>query len=88
MFTNFEFQGAKILCGGERITPDDPEIKNGLYFAPTVIANLKDDMTVVKEEIFGAVMCVLPFDTEEEVVKRANDTPYGLAAGLFTKYVF
>lgn len=43
-------------------------------------------MTVVKEEIFGAVMCVLPFESEEEVIKRANDTPYGLAAGLFTKY--
>jgi aldehyde dehydrogenase family 9 protein A1 len=77
-------EGAKILCGGERIKPDDEEIKDGLYFAPTVISNLRDDMTVVKEEIFGAVMCVLPFDTEEEVVKRANDTPYGLAAGLFT----
>jgi len=80
-------EGAKILCGGERIIQDDPELKNGLYFAPTVITNLRDDMTVVKEEIFGAVMCVLPFETEEEVVKRANDTPYGLAAGLFTNNI-
>jgi aldehyde dehydrogenase family 9 protein A1 len=80
-------EGAKIECGGERITPDDAEIKNGLYFAPTVISNLRDDMTVVKEEIFGAVMLVLPFDNEEEVIKRANDTPYGLAAGLFTNNV-
>jgi aldehyde dehydrogenase family 9 protein A1 len=80
-------EGAKILCGGERVVPEDPEIKDGLYFAPTVITNLRDDMTVVKEEIFGAVMLVLPFDTEEEVVKRANDTPYGLAAGLFTNNI-
>lgn len=48
--------------------------------------NCKDDMTCVKEEIFGPVMAILPFDTEEEVVERANATKFGLAGGVFTRY--
>ncbi len=47
--------------------------------------NCKDDMTCVKEEIFGPVMSVLPFDTEEEVLQRANNTTFGLASGVFTR---
>lgn len=47
--------------------------------------NCKDDMTCVKEEIFGPVMSVLPFDTEEEVIQRANNTTFGLASGVFTR---
>lgn len=47
--------------------------------------NCRDDMTCVKEEIFGPVMSVLPFDTEEEVIKRANNTTFGLASGVFTR---
>lgn len=47
--------------------------------------NCRDDMTCVKEEIFGPVMSVLPFDTEEEVIPRANNTTYGLASGVFTR---
>lgn len=53
--------------------------------SPCVMTDCSDDMTVVKEEIFGPVMTVLPFDTEEEAVNRANDTHFGLAAGVFTK---
>lgn len=49
--------------------------------------NCRDDMTCVKEEIFGPVMSVLPFDTEEEVIKRANNTTFGLASGVFTRSV-
>lgn len=48
-------------------------------------ANCRDDMTCVKEEIFGPVMSILSFDTEAEVVERANDTTFGLAAGVFTR---
>lgn len=53
--------------------------------SPCVMTDCSDDMTIVKEEVFGPVMTVLPFDTEEEAVKRANDTDFGLAAGVFTK---
>lgn len=65
--------------------PKDSKIANGVYFAPTIVTNVHDEMTVVKEEIFGPVMCILPFDDEEEGIKRANNTPFGLCAGVFTK---
>ena len=51
-----------------------------------MLTECHDTMRVVREEIFGAVMCVMPFDTEEEVVSRANDSNFGLAAGVFTRY--
>jgi len=50
-----------------------------------VIADVADDMPVAREEIFGPVASVLPFDTEQEVIQRANDTPFGLAAGVWTR---
>lgn len=75
--------GARLLCGGERVTV--PGLENGYYLSPAVFDECSDDMTIVKEEIFGMVMSVLTFDDEEEVVARANDTPYGLSAGVFTK---
>ncbi|KAL2097775.1 hypothetical protein ACEWY4_006982 [Coilia grayii] len=80
-------EGARILCGGEPITPADPKLKNGYYMSPCVMDNCTDNMTCVQEEIFGPVMSVLPFDTEEEVLRRANDTTMGLAAGVFTRDV-
>lgn len=55
-------------------------------FVTPSAANCRDDMTCVKEEIFGPVMSILPFDTEAEVLERANDTAFGLAAGVFTRY--
>uniref|UniRef100_A0A914I7H5 Aldehyde dehydrogenase domain-containing protein n=1 Tax=Globodera rostochiensis TaxID=31243 RepID=A0A914I7H5_GLORO len=58
--------------------------KQGFYFEPAVLTNLDDDMEIVKEEIFGAVMLILPFQTEEEAVSRANATQFGLASGLCT----
>uniref|UniRef100_U3JZU5 Aldehyde dehydrogenase 9 family member A1 n=1 Tax=Ficedula albicollis TaxID=59894 RepID=U3JZU5_FICAL len=79
-------QGAEVLCGGDLYVPDDPKLKNGYYMRPCVLGNCKDDMTCVKEEIFGPVMAILPFDTEEEVVERANATKFGLAGGVFTRY--
>uniref|UniRef100_A0A671V3J0 Aldehyde dehydrogenase 9 family, member A1a, tandem duplicate 1 n=1 Tax=Sparus aurata TaxID=8175 RepID=A0A671V3J0_SPAAU len=77
--------GANVLCGGEPFVPSDPKLKGGYYMSPCVLDNCKDDMTCVKEEIFGPVMSVLPFDAEEEVIQRANNTTFGLASGVFTR---
>ncbi|XP_010732678.2 4-trimethylaminobutyraldehyde dehydrogenase A [Larimichthys crocea] len=78
-------EGAKVLCGGEPFVPSDPKLKGGYFMSPCVLDNCRDDMTCVKEEIFGPVMSVLPFDTEEEVIQRANNTTFGLASGVFTR---
>ncbi|MGP5552791.1 betaine-aldehyde dehydrogenase [Psychrobacter celer] len=75
--------GARLLAGGERVTTD--ELAKGAYVAPTVFIDCTDDMTIVREEIFGPVMSILTYETEEEVIRRANDTEYGLAAGVVTK---
>ena len=75
--------GARLLCGGERVTADG--LDKGCFVAPTVFADCTDDMIQVREEIFGPVMSVLRFSDEDEVVRRANDTLYGLAAGVFTR---
>ncbi|MGP9822100.1 betaine-aldehyde dehydrogenase [Salinarimonas sp. NSM] len=74
--------GARLLTGGDRVTANG--LDTGFWVAPTVFAECTDEMDVVREEIFGPVMAVLPFDDEDEVVARANATPYGLAAGVFT----
>ncbi len=74
--------GAKILIGGGR--PSDPALQSGYFVEPTVFDGCTDDMQIVREEIFGPVMSVLTFRGEEEVIERANDTDYGLAAGVFT----
>ncbi|CAD6197401.1 unnamed protein product [Caenorhabditis auriculariae] len=76
-------EGGKVLRGGTRVHPEG--VENGFYFDPAIITGLNDDSKAVREEIFGAVMIILPFETEEEVVKRANNTMYGLAAGVFSK---
>ncbi|MET2832982.1 betaine-aldehyde dehydrogenase [Mesorhizobium shangrilense] len=72
-------EGARLVCGGRQL--DRP----GFYLEPTVFAEVTDGMSIAREEIFGPVMSVLDFDTEEEVVTRANATEFGLAAGVFTK---
>jgi len=74
--------GARLVCGGERATENG--LEKGNFVLPTVFADCTDDMPNVKDEIFGPVMSILRFSDEEEVVRRANDTEYGLAAGLFT----
>jgi len=71
--------GARLVTGGHRLD------RAGWYVAPTVFADVTDDMTIAREEIFGPVMWVLPSDDEDEAVARANATPYGLAAGVFTR---
>ena len=76
-------EGAKLMIGGNRVT--DGKLGKGCFVEPTVFAGCTDDMTIVKEEIFGPVMSVLTFKTEDEVVERANATEFGLSAGVFTK---
>jgi len=76
-------EGARLLCGGKALAP--PTAINGYFVAPTVFADCRDDMSIVRDEIFGPVMSLLSFSDEEEVIRRANDTGYGLAAGVFTK---
>jgi len=75
--------GARLVCGGGRA--QDPRLSNGYFVEPTVFDECKDDMAICREEIFGPVMSVLSFKTEDEVVARANDTVFGLSAGVFTR---
>ncbi|MBE0552932.1 MAG: betaine-aldehyde dehydrogenase [Rhodobacteraceae bacterium] len=72
-------EGARLITGGARAS-----LNTGYYVQPTVFADVTDSMTIAREEIFGPVMAVLDFDTEEEVLARANATDFGLAAGVFT----
>ncbi len=71
-------EGARLVCGGTRVGNE------GFFVAPTVFADVSDDMTIAKEEVFGPVMSVLGFASEAEVVARANATQFGLSAGVFT----
>lgn len=71
-------EGARLVTGGTR--PD----RDGFWLTPAVFADVTDDMTIAREEIFGPVVSILDFETEEEALARANDTIYGLAAGVFT----
>jgi aldehyde dehydrogenase (NAD+) len=78
-------QGARVVAGGDRLS--EGAFAKGHFIAPTVFADVNDDMRIAQEEIFGPVISTLPFDTIEEAVARANATPYGLAAGVFTRDV-
>ncbi|MCV6594955.1 MAG: betaine-aldehyde dehydrogenase [Silicimonas sp.] len=71
-------EGARLVAGGEQVDRD------GFYLEPTIFADVTDDMTIARDEIFGPVLSVLDFDTEEEVIARANDTIFGLSAGVYT----
>ena len=72
-------EGATLVCGGERVG------ERGDFIRPTVFADVKDEMTIAREEIFGPVMSIIPFSQVDEVVERANRTTYGLAAAVWTK---
>jgi betaine-aldehyde dehydrogenase len=71
-------EGARLVKGGKQID------KDGFWIEPVLFADVTDDMTIAREEIFGPVLSVLDFDTEAEVMERANATEFGLAAGVFT----
>ena len=87
---------ATLLCGGDGSDDGNdetssflanlpPRCRKGTYLPPTVFTSCTDDMLIVREEIFGPVMTILPYETEDEVIRRANDTKLGLAAGVFSK---
>ena len=76
-------EGAQLRIGGEPVR--DGALAHGAFVQPTVFAECTDEMTIVQEEIFGPVMSVLRFTDESEVIARANNTPFGLAAGVFTQ---
>ena len=71
-------QGARIVCGGEQIAG------NGFYVQPTVLADVTMQMAVARDEVFGPVLAVLPFDDEDQAIEMANDSEYGLGASLWT----
>ena len=73
-------EGARVVSGGSRILEDT----GGHFVAPTIFDGVTNDMTIAREEIFGPVLSTIPFDTEEEGVRLANETPYGLAAAVYT----
>jgi aldehyde dehydrogenase (NAD+) len=69
-------EGADLVAGG----PGRPQgLDRGYYVRPTVFGNVRNDMTIAREEIFGPVLCIIPYDTEDDAVRIANDTPYGLS---------
>ncbi len=74
-------QGAKLLAGGAQVRAET----GGFYISPTVFDAVTNDMTIAAEEIFGPVLSIIAFDSEEEAIKIANDTPYGLAAAIWTQ---
>jgi betaine-aldehyde dehydrogenase len=76
-------EGAKLLVGGKR----DARFDHGYFFEPTIFGNVGIDMKISQDEIFGPVLCVFPFDTEEEVIEMANRTTFGLAAAVWTNDV-
>lgn len=74
--------GAECVLGGG--TPDDPSLGNGWFVEPTVFTQVNNSMRIAREEVFGPVLAVIPFEDEAEALSIANDSPYGLAAGVWT----
>jgi aldehyde dehydrogenase (NAD+) len=75
-------EGAKVVIGGS----GRPEgLSKGYFVKPTIFSNVRNDMTIAREEIFGPVLCILPYESEEQAVQIANDTPYGLAAYVWSQ---
>lgn len=75
-------EGASVLCGGARLAEGD--LAGGYFVPPTVFSDVRDTMRIAREEIFGPVVCAIPFDDVDEVVRRANSTEFGLASGVWT----
>ena len=77
--------GARLVAGGGRA--DGPGLEKGFFVQPTIFADVRNDMKVAAEEIFGPVLSIIPFDDEDEAVSIANDTPYGLASGVWSQNI-
>ncbi len=75
-------EGAKLVAGG---TGRPEGLTKGYFVRPTIFSSVRNDMTIAREEIFGPVLCILPYQTEEQAVQIANDTPYGLAAYVWSQ---
>jgi len=75
--------GADILVGGQR--PEAHHLVNGAYYLPTVVAGITNQAAIAQQEIFGPVLCVIPFDDEADLIAQANDTAFGLASGIWTR---
>ena len=75
-------EGARLVAGGRR--PDEPELQAGYFYRPTVFADVTNEMRIVREEVFGPVLTVERFSTEDEAIALGNDTTYGLAGGVWT----
>ena len=82
---NAESDGAHIAHGGKH--PQEASLKDGYFIEPTILAGVSQDMAIAQEEVFGPLVCVIPFDTEEEAVSIANDIPYGLGCSIWTSNV-
>ncbi len=76
-------EGANLVVGGE--APDDPALAGGAYLMPAVFDGVSNEMRIAREEIFGPVVSIIPFDTEEEAIRLANATPYGLSASIWSR---
>lgn len=76
-------EGARLVRGGKRAKVDG--YPNGLFYEPTIFADVDNSMRIAQEEVFGPILCVIPFDTEEDAVRIANDIKFGLAAGIWTE---
>lgn len=76
-------EGAKVVCGGTRI--EEGELARGPFMRPTILADVTNDMRVAQEEIFGPVVCFIKFKDEDEVIKMANDSEYGLGGAVWTR---
>lgn len=82
MVSRAQEQGAQVVMGGRR--PEGEEFRRGFWYAPTVLTNVRNDMDIMQQEIFGPISPVMPFDDFEEAIALANDSRYGLSAYLFT----
>ena len=81
--TNALDKGATLVCGGRRLVDDN--LDKGYFYAPTILNNVTPEMLIYREETFGPVAPIIPFDNQEEVLAMANDTHYGLAAYVYTR---
>jgi betaine-aldehyde dehydrogenase len=75
-------EGADILIGGSR--PSDPRLAKGAFYLPTIVTGITNQSKIAQQEIFGPVLCAMPFDDEDDLIQQSNDTTYGLAAGIWT----